>query len=1089
MPNKDSFTFSDKLKKSKSLPLSKRIPSKVGGDGKAKRTLIQRAQRDLPFIIVAAAALLLLPFLSRNSGTEEAGTEPSMDFVNSDTGNGEGATSPELGQEIAPSSGFKNPLDLIIPRGGKDSDGTRDNVEPGDESASSGENEISTPTYEPKEGGSEESATGTFGSTAKNAVRHAVERHTTQVNSLKNSETAAMHGSTGVSRTLVSEGSSGANGKRGGGINPGIRPVALQAMSSAGKGGRSETGEGLYAEAARSIGAMNGGSAKQALFDAQLKNVDGTPLGSAGIGGSPSYGAGGRVGAGGAPSNSVSYKPYLPWWWDFEKQKAMKHWELWNYNFQKAASDSIIKVGTAMALCLATGNGDGKIDKFFGDSGGSDDYTCVGAEDTVLNWSDHRDLGSKVESGSGDNAESRSTATFADWAQMCKDAGGTVKVKPAGKKNMLDVRLRCLGLKYKNLIKKTEYDEASDCEGVNEQPVMNFKVTGSRDRKYAVYVLAAANDGKDAAAYVVYLKEGDTLDGAAANKILKTKNMHATEVGALVLDRNYVLFKSKLNLKYLITFKNLESRVNKGEQVTASEFHKIYPLGLKLAKSCTVSHAFDQTTISGVELAEGDASSFNDIQPKGSNGSYVLGSPFEDCTSLNPKVRDLNALADHTFTAVIQNPGKHVYIAVAEWVPYADQEADKGKNKDGKFVVKYVRDLALPENHMYVKDIGNGAFLYSYTFPVGKSAKSSGQQGANAAPGTGRVFWVTTNGDAVKAKEGQAFDSDQIKASDLVKTIGGKRQAYCEYKWGCNAKSCSSKNVTAKDYCWKENNGTVGIYEASLNGASYVASGSDPAATVNGSIKKADYASYFGAAAWYKNLTGDMLMISDIKKNVPQCYEKKETPSAKPIMSSPECNFKADVNFEIYSYDVLNFTASDAGVQAFYNKCLSKLASEKNITVYVTGFTSEDGDLAFCKKMTSCQVVDSKGQEYRTKLPNGNLLLSEDRALSTTEKLVENIKQINASAANPLPLSYNLDFTRQAKSDPQWHFTQHNPMDESAISGIASGIASDSNTSDAKINVTFVVRGYGSYKHTRRGDYANDRQVIVGLQQTNKRIK
>ncbi|MDR0645844.1 MAG: hypothetical protein LBG46_02370, partial [Elusimicrobiota bacterium] len=71
MSNKDnSFTFSDKMKKSaKSVPLSKRIPSRLGADGK-QRTLLQRAQRDLPFILVAAAALLLLPILSRDSSLD-----------------------------------------------------------------------------------------------------------------------------------------------------------------------------------------------------------------------------------------------------------------------------------------------------------------------------------------------------------------------------------------------------------------------------------------------------------------------------------------------------------------------------------------------------------------------------------------------------------------------------------------------------------------------------------------------------------------------------------------------------------------------------------------------------------------------------------------------------------------------------------------------------------------------------------------------------------------------------------------------------------------------------------------------------------
>ncbi|MDD6173485.1 MAG: hypothetical protein PUB86_04275, partial [Elusimicrobia bacterium] len=120
MPNKDSFTFSDKLKKSKSLPLSKRIPSRVGGDGKAKRTLIQRAQRDLPFIIVAAAALLLLPLLSRNSGVEYP--DGSADRYENWVGDGSTDWIGSGDGDLVPTTGYRNPLDYIVtPKSGEES--------------------------------------------------------------------------------------------------------------------------------------------------------------------------------------------------------------------------------------------------------------------------------------------------------------------------------------------------------------------------------------------------------------------------------------------------------------------------------------------------------------------------------------------------------------------------------------------------------------------------------------------------------------------------------------------------------------------------------------------------------------------------------------------------------------------------------------------------------------------------------------------------------------------------------------------------------------------------------------------------------
>ena len=72
---KDSFTFSDKIKNSKPAfnPFSKRVPSKIGSNGKPKKTLFERTRRDAPFFIAAAAALLMLPFLYKYSGSVNEG--------------------------------------------------------------------------------------------------------------------------------------------------------------------------------------------------------------------------------------------------------------------------------------------------------------------------------------------------------------------------------------------------------------------------------------------------------------------------------------------------------------------------------------------------------------------------------------------------------------------------------------------------------------------------------------------------------------------------------------------------------------------------------------------------------------------------------------------------------------------------------------------------------------------------------------------------------------------------------------------------------------------------------------------------------
>ena len=57
--NKDSFTFSDKIKNSKpmgSKSFANRVSSKIGSDGKPRQTLFERTRRDAPFFIAASSA-------------------------------------------------------------------------------------------------------------------------------------------------------------------------------------------------------------------------------------------------------------------------------------------------------------------------------------------------------------------------------------------------------------------------------------------------------------------------------------------------------------------------------------------------------------------------------------------------------------------------------------------------------------------------------------------------------------------------------------------------------------------------------------------------------------------------------------------------------------------------------------------------------------------------------------------------------------------------------------------------------------------------------------------------------------------------
>lgn len=559
MPNKDSFTFSDKLKKSKSLPLSKRIPSRVGGDGKAKRTLIQRAQRDLPFIIVAAAALLLLPVLSRdNGGTDyEGATSGYNDFVPAEEGAGFGVGGGA--NDIAPSSSFRDPMSLIIRKGGEDTSAIHNSPDTEDYNYNASDDSGVVTS-------SKSTSSRTFAPAAREAVRNAVERKATQINALRNSKTFMGGSGGGISRTLA-VGSAPKTAASGPSVRSNARPVALQPMTSAGRGGRGGGTEGMYAEAARSMGALNAGPSKQALYDAQLRNVDGTPLGA--VGGAPMIGGGSRIGVGGVPSNNVNYKPQLPWWWDFEKQKIMDRWKLWHYNFEAALSNSLVKIGTGLFQCLATGNADGKIDKFLGDAGGGPDYECVGASG-ILSWNDERDIAGDTTSGSGENQEAKSNANLDAWWTRCQTAGGTPTGTTSGRKDMLDVRLRCLGLKYKNtglynLLKSVKYMEKNNCVNVNSDPMsFEFVATKGKNKKeknFGFYILARNTDSEKRfssnsdkkvelkAPQVICIGKGATLTSDCAERItvFEANGWKITDVRAFTASKKKLRDQEKMD--------------------------------------------------------------------------------------------------------------------------------------------------------------------------------------------------------------------------------------------------------------------------------------------------------------------------------------------------------------------------------------------------------------------------------------------------------------------------------------------------------------------------------------------------------------
>lgn len=503
MPNKDSFTFSDKLRKSKSVPLSKRLPSIVGGQNKQKRTLVQRAQRDLPFILVAACALLLLPFLSRN-GSDDITGPGNFDWDR------EGNEMPYVdggGNNIEPAGGMQDPLDLILtPRSAVDEISPE---QPRDAYGARPHTDYSTRRSYDEEYNNKAAnppATSKFGRTARPAVRKSVERTPTKTRELRISQMPSVRGATSASHALPT-GQAPKSEPSGATIDPGVRPVALQPMGARGSVGRSMTGENLYAEASRSIGAMNaGGSAKANLLASQMKDQDGMmtalgPAGSFGGAGSPRPG-----GAGGGPNNSNGYNIAKPWWWDMMQTRSQKWWELFEYKWREMLwtniYDIIFNGGKQIANCLLFGNKDIDVSAFGGKKAAADDYVCK--KPGIPSLQDYMEFGQHSTMTKEGGKETGYSYSPKEWFELCGE--GNYEKDPKSRKGALQVRLECLGFGTKWLKRwKASKTYSGQCSKVNNDPMeYSYSVTKldkhkkRLENKTVIVLLAKVKNGKNA---------------------------------------------------------------------------------------------------------------------------------------------------------------------------------------------------------------------------------------------------------------------------------------------------------------------------------------------------------------------------------------------------------------------------------------------------------------------------------------------------------------------------------------------------------------------------------------------------------------
>lgn len=373
--NKDSFTFSDKIKNSKpmgSKSFANRVSSKIGSDGKPRQTLFERTRRDAPFFIAALVALLLLPFLYKYSGqvseepmvtpgSEESVFDPERYGFDTATGNPDG--------QIAQFAG-RDSLSLI--KMGDDTSATdevtNDYIPSHDGYDASQESSTSTEV--------EENNTNIYKRAAAPATRAAFRRAATKINPLSSAGLTSRGGSRlgvgmwgGGMKTAARK--VGASGPRN---SP--KPVSLQPLQAAGKPSRTSFGNGSAAEARRSKDAMSKANAMQALMDAQMKPVQPGKIGGLG---------GGNFGPGGGKGNfdrKFHYNGKEPWWWDMMKTRAQKEWEAKfnrKWDWIKWKDQMLQGFLNGIFSCLATGTDDWSMGKIFGaaaDAGS--EPTCCG---------------------------------------------------------------------------------------------------------------------------------------------------------------------------------------------------------------------------------------------------------------------------------------------------------------------------------------------------------------------------------------------------------------------------------------------------------------------------------------------------------------------------------------------------------------------------------------------------------------------------------------------------------------------------------------------------------------------------------------
>ena len=365
---KDAFTFSDKIKNSKPAfnPFSKRASSKIGNNGKPRKTLFERTRRDAPFFIAALAALLMLPFLYKYSGNVGEGdpiVAPGMADTVFDPERFDFSPSTEdPSGEIAQLAG-RDPLSLIKGWGSSDTENVRYDVDErdglADYSASS------------RSGANRASSTSTrstsYRKTAPAATRAAFKRSgstpVTKINEMRGASLNARGGGNIGSRFGGQNLKQAANRNSADPVRNPTKPVSLQPLRAAGSPSRSYFGQDNVARARASRDALSKANAVEALKDAVFN-----PIGQGHVGGL-GEGINGGGGPAGKMEHNAAFNGITPWWWNMMQQREQ---EKWNYRFhlwRDPWKEAVKAGGTKFFSCLLWNTDDGDMGKVFGDPG------------------------------------------------------------------------------------------------------------------------------------------------------------------------------------------------------------------------------------------------------------------------------------------------------------------------------------------------------------------------------------------------------------------------------------------------------------------------------------------------------------------------------------------------------------------------------------------------------------------------------------------------------------------------------------------------------------------------------------------------